>query len=130
MDPIADMITSIKNAQAVKKETVKVSYSKIKHNLALILQKEGFVGDVEKKEKKNFPPFLIIRLKYTESGEPAISGAKKISTPGQRIYIKARDIGKIKGGYGRTVISTPQGLLTDGEAKKQKVGGEHIANIW
>lgn len=128
MDPIADMLVSIKNAQTVKKETVKIPFSKIKFEIAKILQKEGYIDKVE--EKGRGKKFLIIYLKYDENKKPAITGVKKISKPGQRVYKGYQEIKKIKGGYGLAVISTSKGLMSDKEAKKQKIGGEVIFEIW
>lgn len=128
MDPIADMLVSIKNAQTVKKETVKIPFSKIKFEIAKILQKEGYIDKVE--EKGRSKKFLVIYLKYDENKKPAITGVKKISKPGQRVYKGYQEIKKIKGGYGLAVISTSKGLMSDKEAKKQKIGGEVIFEIW
>ena len=129
MDPIADMLTIIRNAQAVNKETVKVSYSRIKFKLAQILAREGFIEDVEERRKK-VKSLIIIKLKYASDGSPSISNIKRISTPGQRIYVKFDEIQKVKGGYGKVIISTSRGLMEGGEARKQKLGGEHICNLW
>jgi small subunit ribosomal protein S8 len=135
MDPISDMLTAIKNALAVKKETVDVPFSKIKFEIAKILEREGFIERVEKEKKKikkgkmKPKPFLQIRLKY-ENKMPAISGLKIISKPGQRIYLPYKRIKKVKGGYGIAIVSTSKGLMTDKEARKQKVGGEVICEIW
>jgi small subunit ribosomal protein S8 len=135
MDPISDMLTAIKNAQAVEKETVDVPFSKIKFEIAKILEKQGFIEKVEKKKKKikkgrtKPKPFLEIHLKY-ENKIPAISGLKIISKPGQRIYLPYKRIKKVKGGYGIAIISTSKGLMTDKEARKQKVGGEVICEVW
>ncbi|MDX1607634.1 MAG: 30S ribosomal protein S8 [Candidatus Spechtbacterales bacterium] len=129
MDPIADMLTIIRNAQAVGKETVKVSYSNIKFNLAKIMEAAGLVEGVEKKGSK-VKPVIIIALKYKENGEPAITSLRRVSKPGQRIYLGYRDIRSVKSGYGMSVISTPHGLLSGDDAKKKKVGGELIAEIW
>jgi small subunit ribosomal protein S8 len=135
MDPISDMLTAIKNAIAVKKETVDIPFSKIKFEIAKILEKEGFIERVEKKKKKTKKgrmkpkPFLEIHLKYEEK-RGAISGIKIISKPGQRIYSPYKKIKKAKGGYGIAIISTSKGLMTDKEARKQKVGGEVICEVW
>lgn len=129
MDPIADMLTIIRNAQAAKKETVKVSYSNVKFNLLKILESEGFVGSIERKGLKN-KSVIIVTLKYKEGGMPQISSLRRISKTGQRIYISYRDIRKVKSGYGVTIVSTPAGLLTGEDARKKKVGGELIAEVW
>jgi small subunit ribosomal protein S8 len=128
MDPISDMLTRIKNAQAVGHPTVEIPFSNFKYELAKILAKNGFIEAVEKKGRKT-KKYFEITLKYKE-GMPVISGLKKISKPGQRIYTNFQKIKKVKGGYGVAIISTPKGLMTDKEAKKQKIGGEIICEVW
>lgn len=130
MDPIANMLTMIRNAQAVNKETVKVPYSSVKHGIADILAKQGFVLSVEKKEKKDTKPYLVIDLKYFEGGRGALTNAKRISTPGRRMYAGAAELKEVKGGHGTSIISTSQGLMTGGEAKKKGLGGEIMCEIW
>lgn len=129
MDPIADMLTIIRNAQAVKHETVKVPYSNIKFNLAKILEKEGFVEKAETKGSKQ-KPVIIVTLKYQNSQDPKITALKRVSKPGQRIYVKHYEIKKIKEGYGKAIISTPKGLMTGEDARKAKMGGEYVCEIW
>ena len=129
VDPIADMLIRIKNAQAVKKPFVKIPYSNLKFSIAKILEREGFIELAEKKGR--VPKRVIeIKLKYEEDGRPAISGMKRISKPGQRIYLPANKIKKTKQGYGISIISTSKGLLTDKECRKQKVGGEVLCEVW
>ena len=128
MDPISDMLTIIRNAQAVRKETVNVPFSNLKYEIAKVLEKEGFLKKVGKQGKKTRKKIEII-LKY-DSGTPVISGLRRISKPGQRIYKKRREIKRVKGGYGKTIISTSKGLMTDREARKQKLGGEVICEVW
>jgi len=128
------MLTVIRNAEAVQKPAVMVPYSHLKYEVAKILERKGFVLNVEKKNKKakkndKVRPYLEIVLKYTQN-LPAISGFKKISTPGQRIYIPAAGIQKVKQGQGIAIISTSKGLMTGYEAKKAKVGGEMMCEIW
>lgn len=125
MDPISDMLVKIRNAQAVNKETVFVSLSSLKYAIAKILGKEGFIKGVEKKKKAG----LEISLRY-ENKIPAISGVKRVSRPGQRIYLPYSKIKRVRGGYGLAVVSTSKGLMSDKEARKQKVGGEVICEIW
>ena len=122
------MLTSIRNAQAAKKEMISVPFSGLKYEIAGILAKNGFVGKVEKKGRKA-KKFIDISLKY-EDGSSKISGLKKVSKPGQRIYKKYKEIKPIKGGYGMAIISTPKGLMTNREARKNKLGGEVICEIW
>lgn len=128
MDPINDMLNIIKNAQAAGKETASISFSNLKYEIAKVLERENFIGKIEKKgrgEKR----FVEITLKY-EDKIPAISGIKIISKPGQRIYTPARKIRKVKGGYGIAIISTSKGLMTEKEARRNKLGGEIICEIW
>ncbi len=128
MDPITDILNRIRNAQEVSHPTVEVPFSNLKYELAKILEKQGFIEKVEKKGRK-MKKIIEITLKY-ENKTPAISGLKRTSKPGQRIYLGYRDIRKVKGGYGIAIISTPKGLMADKEAKKQKLGGEVLCEVW
>jgi small subunit ribosomal protein S8 len=128
MDPITDLLNRIRNAQAVLKPAISLPFSNIKHEIAKILEREGLVGKVEKAGKK-VKKTLEIELKY-DGKEPAISGLKRVSKPGQRIYLPAKDIRRVKGGYGFAIVSTSKGLLTDKEARKQRIGGEILCQIW
>jgi len=128
-DPVTDMLNRIRNAQAVLKETVNIPISNLRYEIAKILEKGGFVAEVEKKGKKT-KKVIEITLKYNEK-VPVISGLKRISKPGKRIYKKAKELKPVKGGYGIAIISTSKGgLMTDKEARKQKLGGEIICEIW
>jgi len=130
-DPVADMLNRIRNAQAVLKETVDIPLSNLRYEIAKILEKGGFVAEVEKKGKKT-KKVIEITLKYNEK-IPVISGLKRISKPGQRIYKRAKELKPVKGGYGIAIISTSKGgggLMTDKEARKQKLGGEVVCEIW
>lgn len=129
MDPVADMLTQIRNAQAVSKETVDTSFSEIKYKIAKTLESEGFVESVLRKGRK---PKKIIRiiLKYKNEKGRAISGLRRVSKPGQRIYVRAKDIKLVRGGYGTGIISTSKGIMTDKEARKKKLGGEIICEVW
>ena len=127
-DPITDMLNQIRNAQAVGKAEVLLPLSKIKNEIANILSKEGFVGEVKKAAKGNIKG-LKIALKY-DNGVPAIGGFKRVSKPGQRIYQGFAEIKKVHGGYGMSIISTSKGLMTNKEARYKKMGGEVICQIW
>jgi len=128
-DPVTDMLNRIRNAQAVLKETVDIPISNLRYEIAKILEKGGFVAEVEKKGKKT-KKVIGITLKYNEK-VPVISGLKRISKPGKRIYKKAKELKPVRGGYGIAIISTSKGgLMTDKEARKQKLGGEVICEIW
>ncbi|PJE59737.1 MAG: 30S ribosomal protein S8 [Candidatus Portnoybacteria bacterium CG10_big_fil_rev_8_21_14_0_10_44_7] len=128
MDNIANMLTQIRNAQAVGHQTVAVPFSRIKIELAKILQKNGFLAAVKTSEATS-KKMLLLDLKYNQN-KPAIAGLKRISTPGCRRYSSYQDLRPVKQGHGLAVLSTPRGLLTDREAKKQKVGGEILCEIW
>jgi len=127
-DPVSDMLTIIRNAQAVHRSTVDIPFSKLKYEIAKTLEKEKFITGVEKKGRK-IKKIIEITLKYIDK-IPAISGLKKISKPGQRIYLPARKIKRVKGGYGIAIISTSKGLMIDKEARKEKLGGEVICEVW
>ena len=127
-DPISDMLTRIRNGQAVSLETVAVPFSKIKFEIAKVLEKEGFITRVEAKGKRA-KKVMEITLKY-EKNEPAIGMIKRISKLGQRIYIKKNEVKSVREGYGISIISTSQGLMTDKEARKNGLGGEIICQLW
>lgn len=129
MDPIADLLNRIKNAQAVLHPVADVPCSNLKLRIAEILKREGLITDFKKRGKKDMK-ILRIDLKYNEDKTPAISNFKKVSKPGQRIYKKSQEIKWVKNGYGLAIVSTNKGLLTDKEARKQKVGGEVMLEIW
>jgi small subunit ribosomal protein S8 len=128
-DTISDMLTRIRNALMAKKSEVALPYSNFKHNLAKVLQSEGYIKNVEVKEANGIKS-LSLELKYDQSGIPVISGIKRISKPGQRIYSARTQIPRILGGMGTTIISTSKGLMTDSEARKNKIGGEIVCQIW
>ncbi len=125
MDPIADMLVIIKNGYLANKEQVSVPYSKFRFQVAKVISKSGFVGNVSKSEKS-----LAIDLIYQENKKPRITEIKKISKLGLRTYIKSKNIRQIKGGRGTSIISTSAGVMTGAEAKKKNLGGEIICQIW
>jgi small subunit ribosomal protein S8 len=127
MDPIADMLTRIRNAAMAKKKEVLVPYSKIKFEIAKILQKENFLASVELSEDNT--KMLVIGLKYIDS-KSAISSIKRISTVGRRLYIKHEEIKPVLNGFGTMVVSTSRGIMTGREAKRVKVGGEVICEVY
>jgi small subunit ribosomal protein S8 len=127
-DPITDMLNQIRNAEAVAKTDIAIPFSKLKNEIANLLAKEEFVGEV-KKVAKGKNKILKITLRY-DAGVPAIEGAKRVSKPGQRIYTKANEIKKVRGGFGVSIISTPKGLMSGYEARKAKLGGEVLLEVW
>ncbi|MDO8514282.1 MAG: 30S ribosomal protein S8 [bacterium] len=128
-DPIGDFIISLKNAGAIKKTSVSVPYSAFKMAVAEKLKDAGYVAGVEKKGKK-VRKTLDVVLKYNAEGEHAINGVKRISKPGRRMYKSTREILPVRYGHGALVLSTPRGVMTDKEARKEKVGGEALFEIW
>ena len=127
-DPIADMLTRIRNANQQKHETVSIPYSNLKNDLANILKNEGFVTDFVVNEEGNHKN-IVITLKY-KGNERVITGLKRVSKPGLRQYAKVNEIPKVLNGLGIVVLSTSQGLMTDKEARAKNIGGEVLAYIW
>lgn len=128
-DPIADMLTRIRNANKMRHEKVMIPGSKLKLEILNVLKNEGFVEDVEFK-KDNKQGTISVTLKYTKENERVIKGLKRISKPGLRIYAEAEKLPKVLNGLGIAVISTSKGIMTDKEARNQKVGGEVLAYVW
>jgi small subunit ribosomal protein S8 len=128
-DPIADMLTRIRNANMVRHEKLEVPASKIKKEIAEILKREGFIRDVEYIDD-NKQGIIRIFLKFGPNNERVITGLKRISKPGLRVYAKADEIPKVLNGLGIAIVSTSQGVLTDKEARAKKVGGEVLAYVW
>ena len=128
-DPIGDFIIRLKNASAVKKASVSVPFSVLKMAIAEKLKDVGYLKTIEKKGKK-VRKTLDIFLKYDEAGMPVIHDVKRVSKPGCRLYRSAREIMPVRYGHGVLVLSTPRGILTGAEARKEKVGGEALFEIW
>ena len=129
-DPIADMLTRIRNANTAKHDTVEIPASKMKTAIAEILLKEGFIKAYDIKEEGLFST-IVITLKYgADKNEKIITGLKRISKPGLRVYAGAEELPRVLGGLGIAIISTNKGLLTDKEARKENVGGEVLAFVW
>ena len=128
MDPISDMLTRIRNAQAVQKPDVSIPFSKIKFQIAKILEKAEFIKSAEKKGRGIAKNVKIV-LKY-ENRAPVITGLKRISKPGQRIYLSSKQIRPIRNGFGISIISTSKGLMMGKQARKKKLGGEAVCEIW
>lgn len=128
-DPIGDFIIRLTNAGAINKPTVSVPFSNLKMAVAEKLMQAGFIGAIEKKGKK-VKKTLDIVLKYNPQGKAVINGVKRISKPGRRMYKSVLEITPVRYGKGALILSTPQGIMTDKEAKKAKVGGEAMFEIW
>ncbi|CDZ99482.1 30S ribosomal protein S8 [Lysinibacillus sp. BF-4] len=128
-DPIADMLTRIRNANMVRHEKLEVPASNVKKEIAEILKREGFVRDVEYVED-NKQGIIRIFLKYGKDNERVITGLKRISKPGLRVYAKTNEVPKVLNGLGIALVSTSNGVLTDKEARAKQVGGEVLAYVW
>ena len=124
-DPITDMLNRIRNAQAVSHKTVTIPFSKIKLEIAKILEKQGFITGLEKKGRTT-KKTIEVTLKYPS----VMLGLRRVSRPGQRIYAGSKEIRSSKGKYGLVIVSTPKGLMTGGDARKNNLGGEVICEIW
>ncbi|MFA5392333.1 MAG: 30S ribosomal protein S8 [Candidatus Paceibacterota bacterium] len=128
-DPISDMLTRIRNAQAVKKTTVIIPFSKLKWAILEVLKKQGFIKDIEKVGRSN-KKIIEVNLKYRKDGSPRISILKRISKSSRRAYVNAKKIWFFKHGFGISVITTSKGIMTDKEARKEKLGGEVLLEIY
>ena len=128
-DTIADMLTRIRNANQMRYEEVKVPASNIKKEIARILKDEGFIKDY-KIENDDAQGTIVLTLKYTAKKERVITGLKRISKPGLRVYVKSDEVPQVLNGLGIAIISTSNGIMTDKEARKQNIGGEVLAYIW
>ena len=131
-DPIADMLTRLRNANQAYHDTVSMPYSKLKSGVAEILQQEGYIGSwrVDEPAEGAVGKTLIVDLKYGPNRERSIAGVRRISKPGLRVYAKSTALPKVLGGLGVAIISTSTGLLTDRQAKQKGVGGEVLAYVW
>ena len=130
-DPIADMLTRIRNGSVAMQDTVRMPSSKLKESLAAILCREGYIADFKVSDEHERPGrTLEIAMKYTPERAPTISGLRRVSKPGLRVYIKADRLPRVLGGLGVAVLSTSQGLMTDREARERRVGGEVLCYVW
>ena len=133
LDPIADMITRIRNAQAAGHASVRIPLSKFKEKIAGVLLEEGFIESVAK-EGEGAQAALVVGLRYTQVNPtkrvPAISEITRVSTEGCRIYVKSKDVRKVKNGYGISILSTSQGVMTGGNAFRNGLGGEFLCKVW
>lgn len=128
-DPIADMLTRLRNGNAAHHDSVAMPYSKLKAHVAEILQQEGYIGTWHVEDAR-VGRTLVVDLKYGPSRERSIAGLRRVSKPGLRVYAKKDNLPRVLGGLGVAIISTSSGLLTDRQAKKRGVGGEVLAYVW
>ena len=129
-DTIADMLTRIRNANQMRYEEVKVPASNIKKEIARILKEEGYIKDYKINSEEKTQGSITLYLKYTDKKERVITGLKRISKPGLRVYAKNDEVPKVLNGLGIAIISTSKGIMTDKEARKENIGGEVLAYIW
>ncbi|MBK9179607.1 MAG: 30S ribosomal protein S8 [Acidimicrobiales bacterium] len=130
-DPLADMLTRIRNANVAMHDQVRMPSSKAKEALAEILTKEGYIGGFSVEDDQGRPGrVLTVRMKYSPERERTIQGLRRVSKPGLRVYCKADRVPRVLGGLGVAVLSTSQGLMTDRQARKQRVGGEVLCYVW
>lgn len=132
-DPIADMLTRLRNANQAYHDTTGMPYSRIKANIAEVLRKEGYIGSWSVQEPADGGPVgrtLVLALKYGPNRERSLAGIRRISKPGLRVYVKSTGLPRVLGGLGVAIISTSTGLLTDRQAGKARVGGEVVAYVW
>lgn len=129
MDPIANFLTSVRNASAKGHEKTDVPYSRLKMAVAKVLKDEGYIVNCRIMEE-NRRPFIRVQLKYTDEKKPVISGIMKVSRPGLRIYQSANKIAKVNGGMGVAILSTSKGILTHRKARQMKSGGEVLCHVW
>jgi small subunit ribosomal protein S8 len=128
-DPVADMLTRIRNANVVSHPSVEMPSSKLKIALARLLKEEGYISDYSERVDGNFK-YLTINLKYDEANKPVITNLKRVSKPGLRSYCKAKNLPQVLGGMGIAIVSTSKGLLTDRKARKENLGGEILCYIY
>ena len=128
-DPIADMLTRIRNGAMAKKETVNIPASNVKVEIAKVLKAEGFI-EAYKVVKDNKQGMLNVVLKYDENKKSVVEGIKRVSKPGSRVYVNNDSVPKVINGYGIAILSTSKGLMVDREARKSKIGGEILCNVW
>jgi small subunit ribosomal protein S8 len=130
-DPIADMLTRIRNAVTSRHESVNIPASKTKVAIANVLKQEGFIRDFEiVAEEGKVQPSLKVALGYNASRQPVLNGLQRISKPGLRVYVQRREIPRVYGGLGVAILSTPKGVMTGQEARRQSVGGELLCYVW
>jgi small subunit ribosomal protein S8 len=130
-DPIADLLTRIRNASSARHQKVAVPWSRLKESIVKVLIDEGYLKDQKKvKASLGFGDELIIQLKFDRENRPIIGGMKRVSTPGRRVYVGANSVPPIRKGLGINILSTPKGILVDRNAQKANVGGELICSVW
>ncbi|HEU4342962.1 MAG TPA: 30S ribosomal protein S8 [Candidatus Binatia bacterium] len=130
-DPIADMLTRIRNASRARHQKVTVPWSRVKENIVKVLIDEGYLKELKKtKAAQGGGEELVIQLKFDRESRPVISGLKRVSRPSRRVYVRSQEVPPVRKGLGINVLSTPKGILVDREAQRAKVGGELVCSVW
>lgn len=131
-DPIADMLTRIRNGALARHDRVEMPYSRLKEHLGHVLKSEGFLDDVRVSESDDLtaPRTLTLILRYGRDRQSAIDGLRRVSTPGRRVYVRHDRIPRVRSGLGVSILSTSRGVMTDRDARKQRVGGELLCEVW
>lgn len=129
-DPIADMLSRIRNAALARHERAEMPHSNLKEHIATVLKGEGFIDDVRTSETDDGPKTLVLVLRYGRDRASAIDGVRRVSTPGRRVYVRHDRIDRVCSGMGISILSTSRGVMTDREARRQRVGGELLCEIW
>jgi small subunit ribosomal protein S8 len=128
-DPIADMLTRIRNGSMARHDRVEMPHSHLKENVAVVMKSEGYLDDVRVSEGED-PKTLTLVLRYGRDRQSAIDGLRRVSTPGRRVYVRHDRIGRVCSGMGISILSTSRGVMTDREARRQRVGGELLCEVW
>ena len=129
-DPIADMLTRIRNAALARHERAEMPHSNLKEHIATVLKGEGYIDDVRTSEADTGPKTLVLVLRYGRDRTSAIDGVRRVSAPGRRVYVRHDRIPRVRSGMGVSILSTSRGVMTDKEARKQRVGGELLCEVW
>ncbi len=129
-DPIADMLTRLRNGMAARHERVRMPASRLKHTIADVLKLEGYVSEVQVDPDDGPSDVLTVVLKYANDKSPVIEGMRRVSRPGKRIYVRAAEIPRVRSGLGISVLSTSRGIMSDRQARRAGVGGELLCEVW
>ncbi len=129
-DPIADMLSRIRNAALARHERAEMPHSNLKEHIAGVLKGEGFIDDVRVADAEEGPKKLVLVLRYGRDRASAIDGVRRVSTPGRRVYVRHDRIPRVRSGMGVSILSTSHGVMTDKEARRQRVGGELLCEVW
>ena len=128
-DPISDMLTRIRNGGRARLERVSIPASRVKREIARVLRESGFVVRYKSSESGG-KPVIVVELRYADDGAPIIEGIERVSRPSRRVYVKSRNLPRVRNGLGVAILSTPRGVMSDAQAREAGVGGEYLARVW